>query len=60
MLGEIVGFLAKLTVWAFLVGLALGLFLGLRYAPDSHAVGCSVVCSGVAPAQAATTRGPSG
>ena len=60
MLGEIVGFLAKLAVWAFLLGLALGLFLGLRYAPDSHVVGCAIVCSREAPAEAAMTRGPSG
>ena len=46
MLGEIVGFLAKLAVWAFLAGLALGIYLGLRYAPESTAVGCAIFCSG--------------
>ena len=57
MLESIVGFLAKVAFWAFVVGIGLGIYLGVRYAPEAHAVGNDVSC--VVPATP-TDTGPSG
>jgi hypothetical protein len=56
-LGEIVGFLTKLAVWAFLIGLAVGIYLTVRYWPEPDAVRCVAASGLVAPLGAA---GPSG
>ena len=34
MLESIVGFLAKVAFWAFLVGIGFGIYLGVRYWPE--------------------------
>jgi hypothetical protein len=57
MLESVVGFLAKVAFWAFLVGIGCGIYLGVRYWPEPHAGG-GVSC--VAPAPTAGASGPSG
>jgi hypothetical protein len=50
MLESIVGFLAKVAFWAFVGGVALGIYLGVRYAPEqAPAAGDDVVCVTPAP-----------
>jgi hypothetical protein len=59
MLESVVGFLAKIAMWAFLVGMVLGIYLGVRYWPEQHAAGAGSSC--VAPAPGAPGGlGPSG
>jgi hypothetical protein len=58
MLESVVGFLAKVATWAFLVGVAAGIYLGVRYWPEPQ-VGAESAC--VVPAlQAPAGLGPSG
>ena len=58
MLESVVGFLAKVAFWAFLVGVGCGIYLGVRYWPEQPA-GSGVSC--VAPAPGAPTgAAPSG
>jgi hypothetical protein len=56
-LGEMVGFLTKLAVWAFVIGLAVGICLTVRYWPEPDAVRCVAASGLVGPMVAA---GPSG
>ena len=42
MLESIVGFVAKVAFWAFVVGVGLGIYLGVRYAPEPPASGGDV------------------
>ena len=49
MLESIVGFLAKVAFWAFLVGIGLGIYLGVRYWPEQHAGGTESPCVTPAP-----------
>jgi len=59
MLESVVGFLAKVAFWAFLVGVGCGIYLGVRYWPDQQAAGVGSSC--VAPAPGATPgAAPSG
>jgi hypothetical protein len=58
MLESVVGFLAKVAFWAFLVGIGCGIYLGVRYWPQPAAEGGGVSC--VAPGPGAGAPGPSG
>jgi hypothetical protein len=49
MLESIVGFLAKVAFWAFLVGIGCGIYLGIRYWPEQHAGGAESSCLTPAP-----------
>ena len=44
MLESIVGFLAKVAFWAFLVGIGFGIYLGVRYWPEQDAGGAESSC----------------
>lgn len=44
MLESIVGFLAKVAFWAFLVGIGFGIYLGIRYWPEKHTGGTESSC----------------
>ena len=59
MLGEAVGFLAKVAMWAFVIGAAVGIYLGVHYGAQAHAAGGDGV-SCVVPAPAPPAGGPSG
>jgi hypothetical protein len=60
MLESIVGFLAKVAFWAFVGGVAFGIYLGVRFAPEqTPAVGDEVVCVTPAP-DSSPFVGPSG
>ena len=60
MLESVVGFLAKVATWAFFIGMALGIYLAVKYAPQLHAADGGASC--VAPASATPVAGvgPSG
>ena len=53
MLESIVGFLAKVAFWAFLIGMGFGIYLGVRYWPEQHVGGAESSC--IAPVPAAPT-----
>lgn len=59
MLGSIVGYLAKVAFWAFLVGMGFGIYLGVRYWPEQHAGGAESSCVTSVP-EAPAGLGPSG
>ena len=59
MLESIVGFLAKVAFWAFLVGIGFGIYLGVRYWPEQDAGGAESSCVTPAP-QAPAGLGPLG
>ncbi len=50
MLESIVGFLAKVAFWAFVIGMGFGIYLGVRYAPEPYASGGDVSCVTPVPA----------
>lgn len=58
MLESVVGFLAKVAFWAFLVGVAFGIYLGVHYTQAAPAAGGDASC--VAPAFVPGDAGPSG
>jgi hypothetical protein len=59
MLESIVGFLAKVAFWAFVGGVAFGIYLGVRFAPEQVPAADGVVC--VAPVPGSPPdAGPSG
>lgn len=49
MLESVVGFLAKVAFWAFLIGVGCGIYLGVRYWPAQHAAGAESSCVVPAP-----------
>jgi hypothetical protein len=59
-LGEITGFLTKLAVWAFLIGLAAGIYLTVRYWPEPDAARCVAASVGFGPAVRLMAGRPSG
>ena len=44
MLESVVGFLAKVAFWAFLAGIAFGIYLAVKYAPQMHAMDSGAPC----------------
>jgi hypothetical protein len=60
MLESVVGFLLKVAFWAFLAGIAFGIYLAVKYAPQMHAMDSGAPCVVPASAPPVAGLGPSG